>query len=76
MKLEECTADFQSIIGSLCTQWMEDLESLGKAVVSWMPGGWQAKKDKILEDMEVLFFLTMMFHDDDFDAVFFLLDES
>ena len=72
LNLKACTDDFQSIIDSFCTQWMEDLESLGKAVASWMPGGWQAKKDSILEDMEVLFFLMMMFHDDAFDAVFFL----
>ena len=56
LNLKECTDDFQSIIDSLCTQWMEDMTSLGKAVASWMPGGWQAKKDSILEDMEVLFF--------------------
>ena len=56
LNLKACADDFQSIIESLSTQWMEDLESLGTAVASWIPGGWQAKKDSILEDMEVLFF--------------------
>ena len=56
LNLKAFTDDFQSIIESLCIQWMEDLENLGNAVASWMPGGWQAKKNLILEDMEVLFF--------------------
>lgn len=38
---------------AICTQWKSDIDDLSLAINGWIPSGWQAHRDTLLEHQEV-----------------------
>ena len=53
MDLKSALDDGKSLLARLVTQWQQDTQELGNTIASWVPAGWQMKKDSIMQEPEV-----------------------